>query len=92
MSHIILPLKVEFIKLFRKSNVLFLLVLAYLYLTPISTLLQETKTISNALELYTQSQISLSIISLLVMAIFFTNSIGNDFVEGSYRKLIAIGL
>ncbi|MDY0201520.1 MAG: hypothetical protein WC951_05095 [Bacteroidales bacterium] len=92
MSHILTPLKVERIKLFRRSNILFLLILAYLYLTPLSNFSLQTETIPNVLEFYTKLQIFLSPISLLAMALFFVNSIGNDFVEGSYRKLIAIGL
>lgn len=92
MSNILIPLKVERIKLFRRSNILFLLILAYLYLTPLSNFSLQTETIPNVLEFYTKLQIFLSPISLLAMALFFVNSIGNDFVEGSYRKLIAIGL
>ena len=92
MNHILLPLKIELVKLFRKSNILSLLVFGYLYFGMLYTISQETKATPSELDFYTNLQIILSPIGLLVMALFFVNSIGNDFVEGSYRKLIALGL
>lgn len=85
-------LKIEFIKLFRRSNVLFLFLIVYLSLTPLS-LSHKMGSQGNEIRIFfTNFSIYVSIISLLIMSIFFVNSVGNDFNEGSYRKLIAMGL
>ncbi|MFO8234678.1 MAG: ABC transporter permease [Bacteroidales bacterium] len=92
MRNYIIAFKIELVKLFRHSNVLFLFLIVYLNLTPISLSYQivDSTTISD--DFFTNFSAHFAIYSLLIMAIFFVNSIGNDFSEGSFRKLIAMGL
>lgn len=84
--------KYEKVKLFRRSNVLFILLVIYLYLTPLSVSSREVSSNSSLEVLFGSMMSSFSVVSLLVMSLFFVNSVGNDFVEGSYRKSLAIGL
>ena len=86
-----IALKIEIIKLFRRSNVLFFFLIFYLSLTPLSSTYQLDN-IANDIDFFKNFSIKVSIFSLLIMAIFFVNNVGNDFNEGSYRKLIAMGL
>ena len=87
-------LKIEYIKLFRRSNVLFFFLFLYLIITPIGRgldLMQEEGLV-NATEFYIGIVDSFSIFGMLLLAIFIVNSTGNEFNEGSYRKVLATGL
>jgi hypothetical protein len=86
--------RIEYIKLFRRSNLLFFFLAAYLFITPIGRGYDEIKTLENPVvsDFFIAMVNSFSIMGLLLMAIFMVNSTGNDFNEGSYRKGIAMGL
>lgn len=85
-------IRIEFIRLFRHSNVLFLFLAFHLLLSPLSLIHQignETLEINLYYEYFSKH---FSIFTLMIVALFFVNSAGNDFTEGSYRKLIAMGM
>ncbi|TVQ09274.1 MAG: hypothetical protein EA361_15555 [Bacteroidetes bacterium] len=85
---------IEYLKLFRKSNLLFLFLAVYLFVTPIGRGYDELK-IAESLsvdDLFLAMVNSFSVMGLLLLAIFMVNNTGNDFNEGSYRKSLAIGL
>lgn len=86
--------RIEYIKLFRKSNLLFFFLAVYLFITPIGRGYEELKVMDNPVagDFFMAMVNSFSIMGLLLMAIFMVNSTGNDFNEGSYRKGIAMGL
>jgi len=87
-------LKIEYIKFFRRSNVLFFFLFLYLIITPIGRgldMMQEGGVV-NATDFYIGIAGSFSIFGMLLMAIFIVNSTGNEFNEGSYRKILATGL
>lgn len=92
MNKCITAFRIEKMKLFRRSNILFIFLIAYLYLTPFSASLRELSKNESLGILYSSLMNNLSIISLLIMSLFFVNSIGNDFTEGSYRKSLVMGL
>lgn len=85
---------IEYLKLFRKSNLLFLFLAVYLFITPIGRGFDELKVAENLTVdiLFFALVNSFSVMGLLLLAIFMVNNTGNDFNEGSYRKSIAIGL
>ena len=85
---------IEYIKLFRRSNLLFLFLVVYLFLTPVGRGYDELKVLENpsVSDFFMAMVNSFSAMGLLLMAIFMVNNTGNDFNEGSYRKGIAMGL
>ncbi len=85
---------IEYLKLFRKSNLLFLFLAVYLFVTPIGRGYDELKIAENLSvdDLFFAMVNSFSVMGLLLLAIFMVNNTGNDFNEGSYRKSLAIGL
>lgn len=85
---------VEYLKLFRRSNLVFLFLAAYLFITPIGRGFDELKaaeTITST-DLFFAMVNAFSFMGLLLLAIFMVNNTGNDFQEGSYKKCLAIGL
>lgn len=87
-------IKIEYTKLFRRSNVLFLFLFLYLMLTPIQMIPHQFIGDSsvNYFDLLKPTLRYISIFGMLLMAIFLVNNTGNDFNEGSYRKNLAVGL
>ncbi len=88
-------LHIEFIKLFRRSNILFFFLMIYVLNSPVyratAAVREQPMMLSSAFfEIVTGS--TLAIFGMLLLAIFMVNSIGNEFNEGSYRKSIAAGL
>jgi hypothetical protein len=86
--------QIEYYKLFRRSNILFLFLCVYLFVTPIARGYDNLKTIENAgiEQLYIAIVNSFAVMGLLFTAIFVVNSTGNEFTEGSYNKLRGMGL
>lgn len=87
-------IKVEYLKLFRRSNLLFIFLSLYLFITPVGRgfdALREKATAS-AGELLGVLSESMAIFSMLMMALFMVNNLGVDFHEGSYRRSIALGM
>lgn len=84
----------EYIKLLRKSNILFLFLAIYLFATPIGRGFDEINSAEqlSAEDIFIAMVNSFSIMGLLLLSIFMVNSIGNEFSEGSYRKNLAMGL
>ena len=87
-------LHIEFIKLFRRSNILFFFLMIYVLNSPVfratGAVREQPMMLSSAFfEILTDS---VAIFGMLLLAIFLVNSIGNEFNEGSYRKSIAAGL
>ncbi len=87
-------IKIEYTKLFRRSNILFLFLFLYLMLTPVGRVSDQffDATSVNSLDFLKVTLQSISIFGMLLMAIFLVNNTGNDFNEGSYRKNLAVGL
>lgn len=86
--------RIEFIKLFRRSNVLFFFLAIYVIITGyesgLSILREETEPLP--IDLFKALSHGMSVWSLLFMALFMVNNIGNEIVEGTFRKNIAMGL
>jgi hypothetical protein len=91
---LIAMIKVEYLKLFRRSNLLFIFLSLYLFITPVGRgfdTLRENATVSAGGFLGVLSE-SMAIFSMLMMAVFMVNNLGVDFNEGSYRRSIALGM
>ncbi len=82
----------ELARLFRRSNILFFFLFVYVLLTPIGRFIDHTSHTTNASIFYEGFVHSISLFSMLLMAIFIVNNIGNEFNEGSYRKMLVVGL
>ncbi|MBW6497622.1 MAG: ABC transporter permease [Bacteroidales bacterium] len=86
--------KIELLKLFRKSNVIFFFLSIYLFVTPISRGLDEIskEKVVLAGDFYLSIVNSFSIFGMLLLALFIVNSVGNEINEGSFRKALAVGV
>lgn len=86
-------IQLELLRLFRRSNVLFLFLFVYLLITPVGRAIDY-----NSSHLALSAEVffniisnSFSIFGLLMIALFMVNSVGNEFNEGSYRRMLAHG-
>lgn len=85
---------IEYLKLFRRSNLLFLFLAIYLFSAPLMRGFDKINQIENVTvdDFFVAMVNSFSIMGLLLLAIFMVNNTGNDFNEGSYKKSRAMGL
>ncbi len=91
MSYCVL-FRIEWIKLFRKSNVLFFFLSAYLIFTPVARGFDAINQGVEARDLFLSIVNSFSVMGMVLMAVFVVNSVGNEINEGSFRKALATGL
>ena len=83
--------KIEYIKLFRRSNVLFLFLFIYMCIP--GTWSFESRGFAAGLNFFEQTVLYVSVFfGILLMSIFILNNTGNDFNENSYRKNLADGM
>ena len=87
---------IEYLKLFRRSNLLFLFLTIYLFITPLTRAYDKISRIESASvtvdDFFVAMVNSFSVMGMLLLAIFMVNNTGNDFNEGSYKKNLAFGL
>ena len=86
--------KTEIIKLFRRSNLLFIFLAIYLLITPVGRAYDamREKVLTDPVELLLVLSESMAIFGMLLMAAFMVNNTGAEFQEGSYRRSIASGM
>ena len=85
-------MRLELARLFRRSNILFFFLSVYVFITPIGRFSSSMSQKISTEDMFTGTIESMSIFALLLMSIFMINNIGNELNEGSYRKMLALGL